>query len=230
VADCLAPGLPLAQGIGRWGNWFNNELYGKSTDLPWGLRVYEFDTSTGRAVETATGEPAVAGTFHPAFLYESIWDIGIAILVWQLDKRHRFGKGRAFALYVMLYSLGRFWVELLRTDEASHFLGMRLNNWTAIIVFIGALVYFLRVRGPREYVAVEDGKIIVVSGPAAAGVEAAAEETSADTSSGDADAVSDATADDSADDGDGKDDKRERDPDGSSTDDGEPAESRPGTT
>jgi prolipoprotein diacylglyceryl transferase len=230
VADCLAPGLPLAQGIGRWGNWFNNELYGKSTDLPWGLRVYEFDTSTGRAVETATGEPAVAGTFHPAFLYESIWDIGIAILVWQLDKRHRFGKGRAFALYVMLYSVGRFWVELLRTDEASYFLGMRLNNWTAIIVFIGALVYFLRVRGPREYLAVEDGKIIVVSGPAAAGVEAAAEETSADTSSGDADAVSDATADDSADDGDGKDDKRERDPDGSSTDDGEPAESRPGTT
>jgi prolipoprotein diacylglyceryl transferase len=185
VADCLAPGLPLAQGIGRWGNWFNNELYGKSTDLPWGLRVYEFDTSTGRAVETATGEPAVAGTFHPAFLYESLWDIGVAILVWQLDKRHRFGKGRAFALYVMLYSLGRFWVELLRTDEASHFLGMRLNNWTAIVVFLGALIYFLRVRGPREYVRVEDGKIIVVTDPAAAGVAAAAEETSDATPSGD---------------------------------------------
>jgi len=231
VADCLAPGLPLAQGIGRWGNWFNNELYGKPTDLPWGLEVYEFDTSRGRAVETATGEPAVLGTFHPAFLYESIWDIGVAVLVWQLDKRLRFGKGRAFALYVMLYAVGRFWIELLRTDEASHFLGMRLNNWTAIVVFIGALVYFLRVRGPQEYLTVEDGKIIVVP-PGAAEVETAAAETSVGTPSAeDASADSDAADADDDDGGGGDaDDAGSKDPGASSTDDGEPAESRPGTT
>ena len=225
VADCLAPGLPLAQGIGRWGNWFNNELYGKATDLPWALRVYEFDTSRGRAVETATGEPAVAGTFHPTFLYESLWDIGIAIAIWQLDKVYRFGKGRAFALYVMLYALGRFGVELLRTDEATHVLGMRLNNWTAILVFIGALVYFLRVRGPQEWLEVVDGKIIVVpppgtAAPGAAAVEAAADEASADTPAEEP----------SPDDGSGADAETTSDPDASSTDGSERAESRPGTT
>ena len=90
---------------------------------------------------------------------------GVAGVVWWLDRKYRFGRGRAFALYVMLYSLGRFWVELLRTDDAEVFGGMRLNNWTAIVVFLGALIYFMRVRGPREYLAVEDGKIIVVPPP-----------------------------------------------------------------
>jgi prolipoprotein diacylglyceryl transferase len=162
VADCLAPGLPLAQAIGRWGNWFNNELYGKPTDLPWALKIYEFDTGAGKAVDTATGEPAVVGQFHPAFLYESVWDLGVALAVWLLDRRYRFGRGRAFALYVMLYAIGRFWVELLRTDEASELMGMRLNNWTAVIVFLGALVYFVRVSGPQERLIVdEDGNVRV---------------------------------------------------------------------
>jgi prolipoprotein diacylglyceryl transferase len=232
VADCLAPGLPLAQAIGRWGNWFNNELYGKPTELPWGLTVYEFDTSTGKAVQTATGEPAILGTFHPAFLYESVWDLGVAVAVWQLDRWQRYGKGRAFALYVMLYAVGRFWIELLRTDEASHFAGMRLNNWTAIVVFIGALVYFLRVRGPQEFLEVEDGKIIVVPPPGAAAVEAAPAETSADATSsddgsGDDDDGGGGAGEDAGGDGD---DGGGKDPEASSTDDSEPAESRPGTT
>lgn len=219
VADCLAPGLPLAQAIGRWGNWFNNELYGKATDVPWALRVYEFDSGTGKASRTATGELAEAGTFHPTFLYESLWDVGVALAVWLLDRRHQFGKGRAFALYVMLYSVGRFWVELLRTDEASHFAGMRLNNWTAIVVFVGALVYFLRVRGPQERLAVaEDGTIRVATPGAedAAPVdltkgdeEVSAEEAAADDEPAPEDDKDDGSADSGA---------------------GEPAESRPGTT
>jgi prolipoprotein diacylglyceryl transferase len=164
VADALAPGLPLAQGIGRWGNWFNNELAGRQTSLPWGLKLYEWNPSEGKAVTDVSGHPiAQPGLYHPTFLYESLWDVGVAILVWQLDKRYRFGRGRAFALYVMAYTAGRFWIEALRVDKAHHFLGMRINNWTALLVFVAALIYFLRVRGPQTRLAVDDeGRIQVV--------------------------------------------------------------------
>jgi prolipoprotein diacylglyceryl transferase len=215
VAACLAPGLPLAQGIGRLGNWFNNELYGSATTLPWGLKVYEFDTAAGKAVETATGEPSVLGTFHPAFLYELLWDIGVAVLIWQLDKRYRFGKAKAFALYVMAYCVGRFWIELLRTDPANHFLGMRLNNWTAIVVFVGALIYFLRVKGPQEYLQVdEDGKITVIPAPVP-GAEAPGAEPGEEPA-GDPDEP--------------EVDLRKEEPDEPDTDDSKPAQSSPGTT
>src|SRR3712207_1824588 len=120
LGGAIAPALPLAQAIGRWGNWFNNELHGGPTDLPWALRVYEFDTTAGKAELTPAGDPAVAGYFHPAFLYQSLWALGVALAVWLLHRRFRFGKARAFALYVMLYCVGRFWIELLRTDEANH--------------------------------------------------------------------------------------------------------------
>ena len=165
VADATAPGLPVAQAIGRWGNWFNNELYGRATTLPWGLRVYNIDPATGKAVPDTFGHPeAREGLYHPTFLYESLWDLGVALLVWQLDKRYRFGRGRAFALYVMAYTVGRFWIEALRIDTAHHFLGMRINDWVAILVFLCALVYFVRVRGPQERVTVdEDGTVHVVT-------------------------------------------------------------------
>ncbi|NJC69847.1 prolipoprotein diacylglyceryl transferase [Planosporangium thailandense] len=174
VADALAPGLPLAQGLGRWGNWFNNELFGGRTSLPWGLQVHRWDGTTGMAEKDAAGHAyTLPGLYQPTFLYESLWDIGVAILVWQLDRRYRFGRGRAFALYVMAYTVGRFWVEALRDDPAHHFLGLRLNDWTAIIVFLGALIYFVRVRGPQQRLTVaEDGKILVA--PAAGAAEAGA--------------------------------------------------------
>ena len=168
VADALAPGLPLAQAIGRVGNWFNNELYGKATDLPWALSIYRWNGAEGRAATSPDGKPVVEGTFHPAFLYELLWDLGVALLVWLLDRRYRFGKGRAFALYVMAYTVGRFWIELLRIDDSAVIGGMRLNNWTAIIVFVGALVYFLRVKGPQEHLVIEaDGVHVVPAGEAA---------------------------------------------------------------
>ncbi len=150
VADALAPGLPLAQGIGRLGNWFNNELYGRATTLPWGLKVHQMSESDpGHAVIGPDGNAiTLPGMYHPTFLYELIWDVGTALLVYLADRKYRFGKGRAFALYVMVYTVGRFWVEYLRIDEANHILGLRLNDWTSIIVFLGALIYFVKVKGP----------------------------------------------------------------------------------
>jgi prolipoprotein diacylglyceryl transferase len=153
LADTLAPGLALAQAVGRLGNWFNNELYGRQTSLPWGLKVHEMDPNDpGKALVDADGNPVLkAGTFHPTFLYELIWDVGVAVLVWLVDRKYKLGRGRAFALYAMAYTAGRAWIEALRVDEANHFLGVRLNVWTALVVFVAALVYFLRVRGPQEF-------------------------------------------------------------------------------
>ncbi|MCX5556926.1 prolipoprotein diacylglyceryl transferase [Streptomyces sp. NBC_00038] len=142
-ADALAPGIVFAQAIGRWGNWFNQELYGKSTDLPWALKI------------TSSTDGRVPGLYHPTFLYESLWCVGVGFLVIWADRRFKLGHGRAFALYVAAYCVGRFWIEYLRVDEAHHVLGMRLNNWTAIAVFILAVVYLVlsaRMRPGREEV------------------------------------------------------------------------------
>ncbi|WP_025617939.1 prolipoprotein diacylglyceryl transferase [Salinispora cortesiana] len=152
VADALAPGLPLAQAIGRLGNWFNNELYGGLTTLPWGLEIHRMDPETGRALRDDAGTPILeAGLYHPTFAYEALWNLGVATLVFLLDRRLKLGRGRAFALYVLGYTAGRFWIEMIRTDDANMILGLRLNVWTAAVVFLGALIYFVRVRGPREY-------------------------------------------------------------------------------
>lgn len=169
VADATAVGLPLAQAVGRLGNWFNNELYGSETSLPWGLQVHRM--VDGQAVpDPVTGETLLPGLYHPTFLYEALWNIGVAILVWQVGKRLRLGRGRQFALYVMAYTAGRFWIEMLRIDDTSQvpvpgaedlvitFLGQRINVWVSVLVFLGALLYFLRVRGPQEYlVPAEEG-------------------------------------------------------------------------
>ena len=99
-ADALAPGLLVAQAIGRFGNWFNNELYGGPTDLPWGLQIHELDG--GRAAVGPDGKPIVLGYFHPTFLYEVLWNLGVAACVIWADRRFKLGHGRAFALYVRL--------------------------------------------------------------------------------------------------------------------------------
>lgn len=151
VGDALAPGIVAAQAIGRWGNYVNNELYGRATDLPWALRIYEWDG--GRAAVDAAGDPIVKGYFHPTFLYESLWCAGVAaVLVWA-DRRFRMGHGRVFALYVVLYSAGRLWIEMLRVDDAELILGLRLNIWTSMLVIAGGIVYLVtsaRLRPGRE--------------------------------------------------------------------------------
>ncbi len=144
--DAVAPGLAVAQAIGRFGNYANQELFGRPTDLPWRLAI---DPRHRPALY------ADATTFHPTFLYESLWCLGVAALVWQVDRRLRLGHGRAFALYVAAYCVGRFWIEGLRVDAAHQVLGLRLNEWTSVLVFLGALVYLLvsaRVRPGRELV------------------------------------------------------------------------------
>jgi prolipoprotein diacylglyceryl transferase len=150
-ADALAPGLLVAQAIGRLGNWFNNELYGGPTHLPWALKIYQWDG--GKAVVGADGHPVLLGTFHPTFLYELLWNLAAAAVVIWADRRFRLGHGRAFALYVATYCLGRLWVELLRTDPANHFFGIRLNVFTAVIVGLAGVAYFVHQRGrPREVI------------------------------------------------------------------------------
>jgi prolipoprotein diacylglyceryl transferase len=152
-ADALAPALPLAQAIGRLGNWFNNELYGSVTTLPWGLRVHDMDRSNAGHATVIDGKAVtLPDLYHPTFLYEALWDVGVAVLVFALDRRFKFGRGRAFALYVMAYTAGRFWIEMLRVDEANHIFGVRLNVVTSVVVFLGGLIYFMVVKGPREYV------------------------------------------------------------------------------
>jgi prolipoprotein diacylglyceryl transferase len=144
-ADAAAPGIALAQACGRWGNWFNNELYGRATSKPWGLKVYQWDDSAGHALRDGAGHPLVLGIFQPTFLYESVWCVGVAIAVVLLERRYRLDRGRTFAAYVMLYTVGRAWIEYLRVDQAQHIFGLRLNDWTALLVFLGALTYFVRV-------------------------------------------------------------------------------------
>ncbi|MFF4405481.1 prolipoprotein diacylglyceryl transferase [Streptomyces sp. NPDC001262] len=131
-ADAIAPGIAVAQAIGRWGNWFNQELYGRPTDLPWALKI-DANPAIGR----------VAGTYHPTFLYESLWCLGVAALVIWADRRFTLGHGRAFAVYVAAYTVGRFWIEYLRVDDAHHVLGLRLNDWTSILVFLAAVAYIV---------------------------------------------------------------------------------------
>ncbi len=137
VADALAPGLLVAQAIGRIGNYFNQELFGKPTTKPWGLKI--------DLAHRPEGYTQFA-TFHPTFLYELLWNLAAAALIILIDRRVKLTGGRAFALYVMLYTAGRFWIEHLRIDFAHHIGPLRLNDWTALILFALATTYFVRTR------------------------------------------------------------------------------------
>jgi prolipoprotein diacylglyceryl transferase len=144
-ADAAAPGVAVAQAAGRFGNWFNNEIYGRRTDLPWGLQVHEWDSAAGRAVRDASGSPVLLpGTYHPTFLYEALWCLLVALVVVLADRRLRLDHGRAFALYAFLYTLGRFYVETLRIDPANLVLGHRVNEWVAGLVALLAVALFVR--------------------------------------------------------------------------------------
>jgi prolipoprotein diacylglyceryl transferase len=139
-ATCAAPAIPLAQAIGRWGNYFNQELYGRPTTLPWGLEIDAAHLQDGYAVGTL---------FHPTFLYESLWSLGLCLVLLWIDKRFRPAPGQLFVMYIMGYGIGRFWVESMRIDAAHRIGGLRLNEWVALAaVVVGGIVLAWMRRHP----------------------------------------------------------------------------------
>jgi prolipoprotein diacylglyceryl transferase len=128
MMDAVAPGLLLAQGIGRWGNWWNQELYGKHTTLPWALEIH--------------GKASV-DLYHPTFLYEFLWDLfGVLLVLW-IDRRFKIRRPGLFALYVAIYSGFRMFEEQLRIDPSNHFLGQRINFWVALVCFVASIAFFV---------------------------------------------------------------------------------------
>ena len=154
VLDVIAPTVLVSQALGRWGNWFNQELFGRPTGLPWGLEIDAEHRPPGYADEA---------TFHPTFLYEFVWNLGAFGLVIWAERRFQLGYGRVAALYVMTYTAGRGWIEMLRIDnvELQDVGGLRFNVWTSIVLFLAALAYFVistRLRPGRETQLYDDGR------------------------------------------------------------------------
>jgi len=200
LLDSVAPGLLVSQAIGRLGNWFNSELFGRPTTLPWALEI---------APQYRPSGYAGFATFHPTFLYELLWDLAVAVVLVVLDRRYRLGHGKVFALYVMLYSAGRFWIEALRIDAVNEIGGFRLNNYTALVTFLVAAAVLVRLVRSRP------GREEVVEGrrPELPGTAGAASGTATGTDDGDQQAGSGATNTthdpDGADDPDGTQDRNE---------------------
>jgi prolipoprotein diacylglyceryl transferase len=172
---CVAPALPLAQAIGRLGNWFNQELYGRPTDLPWALEIDD----------AHNGDYPSGTTFHPTFLYESLWNLGLCgVLLW-IDRRFRLGPGRLFACYLIGYGAGRFWIEALRIDptEASDVAGMRFNQWVALAAVAAGVIWLVVTRGQKWPEPVGEPTVDDASDARAS------EDASVDTSSRDHDGV-----------------------------------------
>jgi prolipoprotein diacylglyceryl transferase len=136
IADAVAPGLLIAQGIGRMGNYFNQELFGLPTTLPWGLQI----PSTNPAYPVGLPEGLL---FHPTFLYEMLWNFSGAALLLLLAARLNLQWGKVFALYLVVYSTGRIWVEAIRIDPSEIILGLRLNIWSALIGLTLGIILFL---------------------------------------------------------------------------------------
>lgn len=167
-ADAAVPGVAFAQAVGRWGNWFNNELYGGPTDLPWGLEIHEWDQAAARAVTDASGDPVVVGVFHPTFLYEFLFLVVLGTVLLVVDRRFSLAPGQLFGMYVAGYPVGRIVIERMRTDEAELVLGQRLNVWTSLAVFLlGLWIIWYTGRRARREVAEEpaEGPVEPVEGP-----------------------------------------------------------------
>lgn len=156
--DAGVPGVALAQALGRWGNYFNNELYGRPTNVPWKLQIHCWNVPEGHAVPCGNGGSTLMGYYQPTFLYESVWDIGLALFLIWAGRRFALGNGRVFALYAIGYGAGRLWVEALRSDPANHIFGLRINIWTALLAIVGGLIWFGTHRGPRETSIYRDGR------------------------------------------------------------------------
>ena len=156
LLDAAAPGLLVAQAIGRLGNWFNQELFGRPSTLPWALEI---------APQYRPAGYQQFATFHPTFLYELVWDLLAALVLIVVDRRYRLGRGKVFALYIVLYTAGRFWIEALRIDTVNEIGGFRLNNYTSLIGFVLGLVWFVWLVRHRP------GREAVVEGVAAADSE-----------------------------------------------------------
>ncbi len=151
--DAIAPPILLAQAIGRLGNYFNQELYGRPTTVPWGLEIYERTNGiqTGPNLINGTSTGQVYEIVHPTFLYELVWNVLVVLVLVALDRRFRIGHGRLFALYVAGYCAGRFVVELLRSDTAYTFIaGIRINVFTSALLFVCAAIYFVVATKGRE--------------------------------------------------------------------------------
>jgi prolipoprotein diacylglyceryl transferase len=134
LMDAIAPGVVVAQAIGRWGNYFNQELFGRPTTLPWGLEIDRAHRPLGYEQYA---------TFHPTFLYESLWCLAVfGVLIWS-EKRFHFRRGQTFALYVALYTFGRIWFEALRVDEASKIFGIRFNLLLSAVLCVVGIVWFV---------------------------------------------------------------------------------------
>ena len=140
LMDAAAPALPLAQAIGRWGNWFNQELFGRPTNLPWKLEI----TNQNALNDVWTRQPKYAGDryFHPTFLYESLWNLGVVALLIFMGRRLKLRQGKLFPAYISLYFLGRMWVEELRVDTAAEVGGVRWNFVLAITMVVVGIVWF----------------------------------------------------------------------------------------
>lgn len=141
-ADAVAIGLPMAQAIGRWGNYFNQELFGTPTDLPWGLEI---------ARRFRPAEYVEFETFHPTFLYESLWNLGVISVLLTVERRFKLRRGSILLAYFIMYGTGRFLTELIRTDTTFRFLGLSRNGWVSIAVVIGGSIgLYLRNRAKEE--------------------------------------------------------------------------------
>jgi len=190
VADAGAPAVPVAQAIGRLGNWFNQELYGRPTDLPWGL-----------VIDNPAGYPP-GTTFHPTFLYEGLWNLGLAALIIAGGSRFVLRPGRWFAVYVTGYGLGRLWVESLRIDFATEVAGLRVNTVVALVAIVGGLLWLfwrgspvdreltaeLRAGGdPLAHVCARDATLADVGELTDEEIHEAAEEIRAEPAAGESD-------------------------------------------